>query len=117
LALGVDRILLACDAEGAFPAPASAVDAFVVDVVGGSHATLLCDELRRAGVGADRAFDQRSMKAQMKQAGRSGASLALIVGEQEVADGTVVVRDLRTSDQQSVPRPDVIDHVRKVLSP
>jgi histidyl-tRNA synthetase len=115
LALGVDRTLLACDEEGVFGAPSTAVDAFVVDVVDGTHATVLCDELRRAGLGADRAFDGRSMKSQMKKAGASGASVAVIVGEQEVADGTAVVRDLRTSEQETVGRDDVVARVRKLV--
>jgi histidyl-tRNA synthetase len=114
-ALGVDRTLLAADAEGVFGPPATAVDAFVVDVAGGAHATVLCDELRQAGLGADRAFDARSMKSQMKKAGASGAAVAVIVGEQEVADGTVVVRDLRTSEQETVARADVVARVRKLV--
>lgn len=116
-ALGVDRTLLSCDAEGVFGAPAAAIDVFVVDVVDGTHATRLCDELRRAGVGADRAYDGRSMKSQMKKAGGSGAAVAVIVGDQEVADGTVVVRDLRTSEQSSVARGDAVEHVTKLLEP
>jgi histidyl-tRNA synthetase len=115
LALGVDRVLLACDAEGTFPAPSSAVDVFVVDVVDGTEATLLADELRRAGLRADRAYDGRSMKSQMKRADASGAAVALIVGEREVADRTVVVRDLRTSEQEAVPRDDVAERVRKLM--
>lgn len=115
-ALGVDRTLLSCDAEGVFPPPVATIDAFVVDVVDGAHATAICDELRRAGLGADRAYDGRSMKSQMKKAGGSGAPLAVIVGEQEVADGTVVVRDLRTSEQSTVARGDVVEHVRKLVN-
>jgi histidyl-tRNA synthetase len=114
-ALGVDRTLLSCDAEGVFGAPPPAVEVFVVDVVDGSHATALTDQLRRAGVGADRAYGGRSMKSQMRKAGSSGAAIAVIVGEQEVADGTVVVRDLRTSEQSTVARGDAVDHVRKIL--
>ena len=49
------------------------LDAFVVDVVDGTHALELTTELRRAGLAVDRAFDGRSMKAQMKLANRSGA--------------------------------------------
>ncbi len=56
------------------------------------------------------------MKAQMKRAGASGAAVAVIVGEQEAGDGTVVVRDLRTSEQETVARADVVERVRKVLS-
>ena len=62
-------------------APESALDVFVVDVTGGDagprpHRT----SCARAGIRADRAFDGRSMKSQMKAADRSGARLALIVG-------------------------------------
>ena len=72
-ALGVDRILLACDAEGVFATPEPAVKVFVVDVTGGSHALGVCATLRNAGIGADRSYGGRSMKAQMKVADRSGA--------------------------------------------
>jgi histidyl-tRNA synthetase len=112
---GVERILLACDAEGVFGAPASLLDAFVVDVVDGTHALALTHELRAAGVRADRAFDARSMKAQMKKANSSGAAVAVIVGEQEVADGTVALRDLAAGEQEVVPRADVVERVRKMI--
>ena len=110
---GIERILLACDAENALPAASATVDAFVIDVVDGTQALDLTHQLRAAGVRADRAFDGRSMKSQMKQADRAGAQLALIVGEHEVADGTVTVRDLQSSQQEVVARTDVVEHVRK----
>ncbi len=94
-ALGVDRILLACDAETAFPTPAPSVQVFVVDVTGGSHALDVCERLRSAGIGADRSYGGRSMKAQMKVADRSGALLAAIIGDDEAAAGEVTLRDLR----------------------
>jgi histidyl-tRNA synthetase len=115
-ALGVDRVLLACDAEAVFAVDDGGVDAFVVDVAGGQHATVIAEQLRAAGMRADRAFGGRSMKAQMKAADRSGAAVAVIVGEQEVTDGTVVVRDLRSSDQDVVSRHDVVDSVRKLVN-
>jgi histidyl-tRNA synthetase len=111
---GIERILLACDAEGVFAAPESMLDVFVVDVVDGTHALALTHELRAAGLRADRAFDARSMKAQMRKANSSGAPVAVIVGEQEVADGTVALRDLAAGEQEVVPRADVVDRVRKM---
>ena len=114
LALGVERTLLACDAEAVFPAPDLAPDVFVIDLTGGEEASPLADELRRAGVAADRAFDNRSLKAQMKLADRSGAAFAAIVGEDELAAGTVTVRDLRgSSGQAAVDRADIVDEIRK----
>jgi histidyl-tRNA synthetase len=114
---GIERTLLACDAEGAFPDPGGRVDVYVIDLVGGDAGRDLCVELRRAGIGADRGYDQRSMKSQMKSADRSAARVALIVGDDELAAGAVTVRHLReTRDQQAVPRDQIVDHVSKVLS-
>ena len=90
-------------------------DVWVVDTTGGSQALALTHELRAAGVSADRGFDGRSMKSQFKSADRSGARLALVVGDNEVASATVTLRDLRAGDQETVGRADVVEHVRKRL--
>lgn len=100
-ALGVDRTLLACDDEGVFQAPDPAVDVFVVDTTGGREALRITADLRSAGISCDRSFENRSMKAQMKGANRSGAAYAVIVGSDEVAAGTAVVRPLRGDGEQS----------------
>ena len=117
--MGIERLLLACDAEGVFGIPPASVDVFVVDTTGGAAALALTHELRAAGVAADRAFDGRSMKSQFKSADRSGARFALVVGEQEAAASAVSLRDLRTTgdaDQQTVGRADIVDYLRKLLS-
>ena len=98
--LGIERILLACDAEGVFAVDPTPLDAFVVDTTGGEAARDLTVELRRAGLRADRAFDGRSLKSQMKAADRSGARVALIVGPDELAAGTVSLRPLRGDGEQ-----------------
>jgi histidyl-tRNA synthetase len=113
--MGIERLLLACDAESVFPGPTSAVDVWVVDATGGAAALALTHELRAGGVSADRSFDGRSVRSQFKSADRSGARLALVVGDYEVASGTVTLRDLRAGDQETVGRADVVEHVRKLL--
>ena len=107
--IGVERVLIACEAESALPTAPPALDAFVVDVAGGDAARDLTAALRLAGLRADRAFDARSMKAQMKLADRSGAAVALIVGPKEIAQGTVLVRPLRAeATQRAVARENVV---------
>ncbi len=114
--IGIERVLLACDGEGALPVAPPALDAFVVDVAGGRAARDLTAELRRAGLRADRAFDGRSMKAQMKLADRSGAAVALLIGEREAAEGTVTLRPLRGGgEQRSVPRGAVVAEVAEAV--
>ena len=99
-ALGVDRTLLACDDEAVFGSPDPSVDVFVVDTTGGEQALRITAELRSAGLSADRAYDQRSMKAQIKAADRSGAAFAVIVGTNELDEGVAVVRPLRSQAEQ-----------------
>jgi histidyl-tRNA synthetase len=125
-AIGLDRTLIACDDEGVFEPPSTAVDVFVVDTTGGLEALRLTGELRAAGIRCDRAYESRSMKSQMKSADRSRAALAVIVGTDELAAGTVVVRPLRAersdtdappaAGQYSIDRHDLIDHLKKALS-
>lgn len=106
---GVERTLLACDAEQVAGLDARPVDVYVVDTTGGDVARDLATELRRSGIGCDRAFDGRSMKSQMKSADRSGAALVCIVGDDERAAGTVTVRDLRTDHAQiTIDRSDLV---------
>jgi histidyl-tRNA synthetase len=111
--IGIERLLLACDAEGVFPVAPLPLDAFVVDVAGGDAARDVTDALRRAGLRADRAFDGRSMKSQLKSADRSGALVAVIIGPDEVAGGSATLRPLRgPGDQRTVPLERVVAGVR-----
>lgn len=119
-AIGLDRTLLACDDEGVFSSPPAAVDVFVVDTTGGLEALTLTAELRAAGMEADRSYENRSMKSQMKAADRSGAAFAVIIGTNELEAGTVVVRPLRAertdgAGQSTVPRPDLIEYLKKAI--
>jgi histidyl-tRNA synthetase len=111
--IGIERLLLACDAEGVFGVDPAVPDAFVVDVTGGQAARDITAELRGAGLRSQRAFDDRSMKSQMKSADKSGARVALIVRAEELAAGTVSVRPMRgTGEQRTVLRSEVVEAVR-----
>ena len=111
-ALGVDRTLIACDDEGVFAAEPVELDVFVVDVTGGLQGVAITAELRAAGFAADRGYDNRSMKAQMKLANRSGARFAVIIGDDELAAGTVVVKPMHgDGEQQSVARSEIATHL------
>ena len=114
-ALGLDRTLLACDAENVFPAPNTNVSVFVVDTTGGLHAAEVCNLLRNNAISVDRAFDNRSMKAQMKAADRSGATIALIIGTDEVAAGHIIVRPMNSGQQYAIAQDQIVAAIRNEL--
>ena len=98
-----------------FAAADSSADLFVVSTIDGPDALVLTQELRREGWRVERAYDGRSMKAQMKAANKSGAPLTLIVGETEAADGTVSVRPMAGGDQVVVSRSELIPRLKDML--
>jgi histidyl-tRNA synthetase len=111
--IGLERVMIACDAEGALPAPTSRLDAFVVDALGDGSATVLVNELREAGLRADRAYGGRSMKAQMKVADRTGARFAVLLAPDEARRGMVKVRDLAAGDEVDVHREQIAGWLRE----
>jgi histidyl-tRNA synthetase len=108
--LGVDRTLLALRAEGKIVGDASRCDVFCIPV--GEDAKLdvaaLAATLRAAGVRVDVAYGDRGLKATMRAADRSGASIALI---KDGDDAETKVRDLATGDQVSVAAESVVAEV------
>jgi histidyl-tRNA synthetase len=106
-AVGLDRIVLAMEAERAAagePAAVSACQVFGVPLGAEAHADVLTlmTSLRRRGVNADMAFGARGLKGALRAADRSGAAFAVLIGTEERRAGTVSIKDLRTGDQQDV---------------
>jgi histidyl-tRNA synthetase len=117
-ALGVDRTVLALDAEGVAPATASRCDVYAVPLgpAAKRRMLVLVDRLRSAGVAADLAFGDRGLKGAMKGADRSGARIALVAGERDLADRVVQVKDLGTGEQDAVAIDSVVDTILARLS-
>ena len=113
-AAGVERLVLALP-EGA--AAETTPRAFVVAAGEDARAEALklLRELRQAGVPAQMEFESRSMKSQMKRADRLAARVTLIIGADELARGDVTLRDMRTSEQRSVARAQVLAETRALL--
>ncbi|MBR1858530.1 MAG: histidine--tRNA ligase, partial [Selenomonadaceae bacterium] len=103
-AAGIERILAALELQNLLPTFENNIDVFIVAV--GDEAESLAFELliklRRAGLIAAMDFAKRSIKAQMKQAGKSNAKLAMIIGEDEVKNKTVTFKNLANSEQQNI---------------
>jgi len=116
-ALGVDRTVLALRAEGVELELPAVTDVYAVPLGEEARRALFgaVTALRRAGVAADFAFGGKGMKNAMKSANRSGARLALVAGERDLADGVVQLKDLESGEQVPVALDDLVATVKERL--
>ncbi|MFF8315094.1 histidine--tRNA ligase [Streptomyces lydicus] len=116
-ALGVDRTVLALEAEGVTLDIPSATAVYAVPLGDEARRVLFAKvtELRRAGLATDFAFGGKGLKNAMKSANRSGARLALVAGERDLAEGVVQLKDLESGEQTPVALDAVLDEVRRRL--
>jgi histidyl-tRNA synthetase len=119
-AVGLDRTVLAMEAEGLGDYAAGSQKIQVYGVPLGETAERkvfgLITELRRAGIAADMSYGGRGLKGAMKAADRSGAAFAVILGERDIAAGSVQVKDLAGGDQVAVPRAQVVETLKERLT-
>ncbi|SDL75631.1 histidyl-tRNA synthetase [Corynebacterium mycetoides] len=104
--LGVDRTVLALEAEGvSLDGVERRVDVFGVAIgeEASAHMSLLIDDLRASGIAADMSYGGRGLKGAMKGADRAGAKFALVLGERELEDSEIAVKNLADHTQVTVP--------------
>ncbi|WP_030415327.1 histidine--tRNA ligase [Streptomyces sp. NRRL S-1448] len=116
-ALGVDRTVLALEAEGVTLDIPAATAVYAVPLGDEARRVLFgaVTELRRAGIATDFAYGGKGLKNAMKSANRSGARLALVAGERDLAEGVVQLKDLESGEQTPVAVAAVTEEVRRRL--
>ena len=113
-ATGLERLLLALESQNLLPEKNRSVDAYVVALGETAQAEgfKLLNSLRQQGLSAAMDFAGRSMKAQMKQANKLGAKYSVILGEDEIAEGVVMLRNMEDSSQAKVPMNQVAEKIK-----
>ena len=99
-----------CAAHGLTPAAARPVAVIPVGEAAEGPALDAAQALRRAGVAAEIGY-KGNLKRRMERANRSGARIAVIIGEAELEAGTAQVRDLDAGTQEQVPLADLPDRL------
>ncbi|HPB68275.1 MAG TPA: His/Gly/Thr/Pro-type tRNA ligase C-terminal domain-containing protein, partial [Candidatus Omnitrophota bacterium] len=116
-ALGIERLLLAVPGN-TIPGVSQSMDVYMIalDQSSCEEASRLLQVLRGEGIACDMGYRPASMKSQMRQAGKSGSRLVLIIGEDERQRGVVTLKDMVHGDQKDIPRSDLVAVVRRALS-
>jgi histidyl-tRNA synthetase len=111
---GIERIILELKDQQAPVPPADrpcVYFAYQTDA-GKRQAFQLAERLRAAGMSADVAFGDRKLGKQLGSADRTGAQLAVILGEDELANHTITLKDLRTGEQKTIPEDGLLAELR-----
>ena len=112
-AAGMERILLALGDDDSSDNP---TQIYIVGLGDGARPTVakLAEDLRQNNIRTD--FDPlpRSIKAQMREANKSGATIAVIIGDKELESGHAEIKDLKTGDQEPVKIKVLVDHINSL---
>ena len=102
--IGLDRALLAVEAEGVVIPETFVSDLFIIPMglAAKSAALKYAAELRAAGFKVELAFGDRALKTAMKIADKSGARYSLVIGDEEIASGVVEVKEMSSGSANSV---------------
>ena len=75
----------------------------------------LTNELRRAGISAEMDYADKSLKSQLKRADKLNSSFALIMGDKEIDEKQVLLRNMQTKDQQTIPLDYLLESIIKII--
>ena len=102
--LGVDRALLAAEAEGVIGSDAFVSDLFIIPLGENAkvRALTIASELRAKGKKIEIAFGDRALKGAMKGADKSGAMHVIVLGESEISSETVLLKEMKSGTETSV---------------
>lgn len=114
-AMGVERLILMLPEDGT-PAPGPALFVAALGDEAQRLGRRVAHGLRKSGVWAEYDYAGASLKSQMKKADRSGASRVLIIGEDELAKGVGILRDMKTKEQAELPLEGITGELVKRLS-
>ncbi|MBI5728245.1 MAG: ATP phosphoribosyltransferase regulatory subunit, partial [Candidatus Magasanikbacteria bacterium] len=123
-AIGLERVASAWrrrqaekSVEGATPAARGGVFFAQLGEQARRRALYLLEKLRREGIQLSHTLAKASLKAQLETANKLGATHALILGQKEVQDGTVIVRDMESGIQEIIDQKKLGSELAKIARP
>ncbi|MFC7060738.1 histidine--tRNA ligase [Halobacillus seohaensis] len=117
-AMSIERLLMALEAEGVELPLESALDCYVVALgdKAEDESVRLTYQLRKAGVQVEKDYLQRKPKGQFKSADRMNAKYVVVLGDREMENNAVSIKDMTTGDQKELPLEEVINYLQERLA-
>ncbi|MEK7094536.1 MAG: histidine--tRNA ligase [Patescibacteria group bacterium] len=116
-AVGIERAILEMKRQGVEPPVLPTPDVFFAQL--GEEARRVAlrrfEEVRAAGIRAVESFGKAALKGQLEVANRLKARFTVILGQKEVSEGTVIVRDMDSGAQETIPMDKMVDYLKRAL--
>ena len=115
-AIGVERLLILCEAEGVFDEYKQKMDCYVINLnETNDYALMIAEELRNNSFTTELNYYKRSLKAQFKSSDRKNARFVLILGEDEEKNNTVTFKDTLTQAQETIRKEELVDRLDQLM--
>ncbi|MED2972380.1 histidyl-tRNA synthetase [Bacillus sp. OV194] len=116
-AMSLERLLLALDAEGVKLPIEDSLDCYLITMgdQAKEKAPSLLYRFRKAGLKADKDYLDKKMKAQFKAADRTNAKFVAVLGDDELANGVISVKDMESGEQTEVALDQVTEYILKQI--
>ncbi|EIT85305.1 histidyl-tRNA ligase [Fictibacillus macauensis ZFHKF-1] len=113
-AMSLERLLLALDAEGITLPVETALDCYLVTMgdAAKAQAPALLYSFRKAGLKADKDYCDKKMKAQFKAADRTNAKFVAVLGDDELANGVIAIKEMATGQQTEVALTEAVAYIQ-----
>jgi histidyl-tRNA synthetase len=114
-AMGLERLIMVMEVQNLFVRPEAGCDVFVaaLGLQAEYEASSLIQDLRAAGLAAERDYQGKGLKSQMKTADRLGAEAVLILGEDELSRGEITYRRMDDGVQETLPLEAAVSRLKK----
>ncbi|MGN7388478.1 histidine--tRNA ligase [Sporosarcina sp. SAFN-015] len=116
--MSIERLLLALEAEGKSFTQEAELDVYIVTLEESAHRKgfKILNELRDAGIRTDMDYMDRKMKAQMKSADRFNAKAVIVIGEEEVEENVVQLKNMADGSQETIEDTSIIGKIKEQLN-
>jgi len=115
-AIGLERLLILCEAEHIFEEYKPSVDCYVINLhEDNDYALKISENLRNNSFSVEMNYYARSLKAQFKSSERKNARFVIIIGEDEVKENKVTLKDTLTKAQESLKKEELVDRLDQLM--
>lgn len=116
-ALGIERIAHEMKKNGIAQIKEKKLDVFLIQIgpAAKKRSFVLAEELRKAGISVAESLSKDNFRAQLKIASKIGSRIALIIGQKEAMDGTVIVKNMQEESQDMVTQEKLVEKIKNLL--